>query len=132
MSNIFAAIGRVQLKRLDNEFGPRRKKIAKYYVKKLSENKNIKLINVNFENIIPHIFPILVHNNIRKKLIKKFQSNNIQFGLHYKPNHLLNYYDNGNSLKVCENIYQKLFTLPLHPEITDNELDFICKTLNNI
>lgn len=65
MSNIFAAIGRVQLSRLDSEFAPKRKKMASLYVSLLSENKKIQLIKMNYKDIVPHIFPILILNNRR-------------------------------------------------------------------
>ena len=92
MSNIFAAIGIVQLKRFDTEFAPRRRHIAKIYTALLSDNPNIQLIPMDYDDTIPHIFPILVLNGKREKLMQIFTEKDIQFGIQYRPNHLLSYF----------------------------------------
>ena len=132
MSNIFAAIGRVQLKRFDLEFSPIRKLIAKKYIELLSENTDVRLLKINYEFIIPHIFPILVKKNKRNTLINSLRENNIQFGMHYKPNHLLQKFKINYSLRISESSYKEIITLPIHPEISISDVEKICKIINNI
>jgi dTDP-4-amino-4,6-dideoxygalactose transaminase len=132
MSNIFAAIGRVQLRRFEKEFAISRKNIAKKYSRLLKNNKHVKLIEMDYENIVPHIFPILVKGGLRDQLFDKFEENGIQCGMHYKPNHLLTKYKTSYSLPVTEKAYDQILTIPLHPEITDLEIEKICKIINQI
>lgn len=132
MSNIFAAIGRVQLSRLDTEFAPRRKAIAKKYTSLLSGNSNIQLIPMNYDDIIPHIFPILVLNNQRERLMQLFNDNGVQYGIQYRPNHLLSFFKTSYNLPVTEDIYSKILTIPLHPDLSEADVEFICSIINNL
>lgn len=132
MSNIFAAIGRVQLSRLDKEFAPKRQYIVKKYTSLLSHNKNVRLIQMNYDEIVPHIFPILVLNGKREQLKQLFNDNDIQFGIQYFPNHLLTYFRSGYSLPVTEKIYDEVFSIPLHPQLTDADIELICSLINSL
>ena len=130
MSNIFAAIGRVQLRRFEKEFAVSRKYIAKKYTSLLKNNMNIKLIDMDYDNIVPHIFPILIQGGYRDHLFDKLKEIGIQCGMHYKPNHLLTKYKTSYSLPVTEKAYDQVLTLPLHPEITDESVNKICSLIN--
>jgi len=132
MSNIFAAIGRVQLTRLENEFAPKRKFLVKKYYELLSPNINIKTqLKDEYSDIVPHIFIIRVLNGQRDALKEILQKANIPTGIHYKPNHLLSLYGGGKqSLPITEKIYSEIMTLPLHPEIELNEIEEICSLIN--
>jgi dTDP-4-amino-4,6-dideoxygalactose transaminase len=132
MSNIFAAIGRVQLSRLDTDFAPQRIKLLNKYRELLESNTNI--IFQRFEEeayIIPHILSIRVLGNHRDLLKDKLEKCDIPTGIHYKPNHLLTYYKTNYNLPITEKIYNEILTLPLHPEITISDVEYICKTINN-
>lgn len=132
MSNIFAAIGRVQLGRLVNEFAPKRIELLKMYHKLLESNPRIKFqIQEADSFIIPHILCIRVLENNRDGLKYELEKYKIPTGIHYKPNHLLSYYKTIYSLPVTEKIYNEILTLPLHPEIGIADVEFICKTINN-
>ena len=132
MSNIFAAIGRVQLRRFEKEFAVSRKNISKKYTSCLKNNTNIKLIEMDYENIVPHIFPILIKGGLRDKLFDELDKNGIQCGMHYKPNHLLTKYKTSYSLPLTEKAYSQILTLPLHPGILDSDIEKICKIINKI
>lgn len=131
LSNIFAAIGRVQLKRLDTDFAPQRKKLISKYKELLGSNKNIKLQLQNEDSIIiPHIFSIRLLNKKRDELITELKNNNIPTGIHYKPNHLLTLYNNKHTtLPITENIYKEILTLPLHPELEIIDVENICSLI---
>lgn len=133
MSNIFAAIGRVQLARLDSEFAPKRQLLRSKYKELLGLNVNIKM-QVTEENavIIPHIFSLRILNGKRNGLIEELQKAGIQTGIHYKPNHLLSFYGSGKlSLPVTERVYNEIITLPLHPELTNEDVEEICQLINS-
>jgi|TARA_Y100000389_G_scaffold168042_1_gene173512 dTDP-4-amino-4,6-dideoxygalactose transaminase len=134
MSNLFAAIGRVQLKKLDSIFSPKRKKIAKIYRETLSGINDLLFFETNLDEYIPHIQPIRIINGKRDLVRKILDKNNIETGIHYKPNHLLSiYYNKKNRLPLTEKIYSQIVTLPLHPELKYNDIikitNLIKKTL---
>ena len=131
MSNIFAAIGRVQLRRFVDEFSLKRKKLYNIYKNNLLDCPNIILQKTNEANeIIPHIFPIRVQSGMRDELKLVLENHKIPTGIHYKPNHLLTFFGNGKlSLPVTEKLYNELLTLPLHPDIKEDEVNFICNII---
>lgn len=124
MSNILAAIGRVQLQKFPL-FKKARQRLAKRYVKLLKGIKGIEIFEKNYDNIVPHIFPIKVMNDKRDELKKYLNDNNVECGIHYYPNHLLDYYKSNVNLPVTEKAYHQLLTLPLHPDLTEKEQDKI-------
>ena len=133
MSNIFAAIGRVQLQKLDAEFGPKRKFLFERYRQLLSARKDIILQQITSGvDIIPHIMPVRILNGKRDGLKNELEAQGVPTGIHYKPNHLLSYFGGGRlSLPVTEKIYNELLTLPLHPEISIREVEYICNLINH-
>ena len=122
MSNINAAIGIEQLKKLDI-FRKKRQHIAEYYIKKLEKINAIKPLNLDYNEIIPHIFVVKADNrdSLRDFLIK----NEIECGLHYKPNHLLTKYRTNFNLPVTEEIYDQLLTLPCHVDLEKIQQDYV-------
>ncbi len=130
LSNLFAAIGIIQLERLEKEFKPCRQKLAKNYHKALINNSDIILFPDEYNEIVPHIFPIRVLHNKRDGLRQHLLDNDIECGVHYHPNHLLSYFgkQKGN-LPVTEQIYTELLSLPLHPEVTEEDQNYIINTI---
>jgi dTDP-4-amino-4,6-dideoxygalactose transaminase len=133
MSNIFAAIGRAQLQRLDIDFSPKRKELVCTYRNMLEKNPYIKLqVLAEKSEIVPHIFIIRVLNGKREDLRNKLEEEKIPTGIHYKPNHLLSFYGKGNvKLPVTEKLYNEILTLPLHPELEISDIEKICSIINN-
>ncbi|WP_032583683.1 DegT/DnrJ/EryC1/StrS family aminotransferase, partial [Bacteroides fragilis] len=113
-------------------FAPKRKKMANLYVSLLSENKKIQLIKMNYKDIVPHIFPILILNNRREELIQRFKDNEIQYGIQYRPNHLLSFFKTSSGLPITEDVYDRILTIPLHPDLSEVDVRFICSIINNL
>lgn len=133
MSDIMAAIGRVQLGRFESEFKPRRCQLAARYRDALSNVAGLRLFQNNEDGVVPHIFPLRILHASRDAVKSKLEKEGIQAGIHYKPNHLLEYFGGGQvSLPVAERLYGELLTLPLHPGISDKECDHVVDTLMSI
>lgn len=125
LSNLFAAIGRVQLGRFEGELKPRRVELSQKYRAALAGTGNLQLLQGDPGPIIPHIFPIRVLNGRRDGLRQFLRDRGIESGIHYKPNHLLSFYGGGReALPVTERLYEELLTLPLHPGLGDEEIDY--------
>ena len=77
MSNVMAAIGRVQLTRLDGEFAPKRRELAELYRERLSGVPGVALLTAEPEAwIVPHIFPVRILNGRQHDVIGATDWNN--------------------------------------------------------
>ena len=125
MSNIFAAIGREQLKKI-NSIEKKRKEIVNYYLENLKSIPQIKTLDFDYKSIISHIFVIRAskRDDLREFLLSK----NIECGIHYKPNHLLTKYKT-HSLPITEKIYEEILTLPCQLDLTKEEQDYVINTI---
>ena len=133
LSNLFAAMGRVQLGRFEGEFKPRRVEVAQKYRRALAGTGNLQLLAGDPGPIVPHIFPVRVLNGKRDGLRQFLQDRGIETGIHYKPNHLLSFYGGGReALPVTERLYEELLTLPLHPGLGDAEIDYTIAAVSRI
>ncbi|MCT4638573.1 MAG: DegT/DnrJ/EryC1/StrS family aminotransferase [Bacteroidales bacterium] len=132
MSNIMAAIGRVQLKKFP-KFKEKRQELAALYKNCLKDIEGIELLDIDYNYVVPHIFVIRILGGKRDIVKTKLENLGIPTGIHYKPNHLLTYF-NGKSerLKETETVYNELLTLPIHPCIEENEIEFIIKGIKDI
>ncbi len=128
MSNIHAAIGLSQLDIMENNFLIR-KKLAKYYKKNLDElSKFLKVVDFS-DNHVPHIFPLLLKLNKRDELRKFLLENNIESGIHYYPCHKLELFETKYELKDSDFYFERTISLPLHPTLKMEEVDFIISKL---
>ncbi|TQV64343.1 MAG: DegT/DnrJ/EryC1/StrS family aminotransferase [Sulfurovum sp.] len=118
MSNIMAAIGIVQIDRIE-DFKIRRQTIAKKYLNAFKNINQIQNLDFNFDEVLPHIFVIQAQQ--RDELREYCILNNIECGIHYKPNHLLNKYKIDYILPITEKIYENILTLPCHFDLTEEE-----------
>ncbi len=124
MSNLNAAIGRAQLRRLDVEFAPRRIALARRYVELLAGATNVRHLKLDYGLVVPHIFPVLIGEGKRDEARQRLLAEDVECGIHYKPNHLLSYYGGGRvSLPVAEQLYAELLTLPLHVDLMEEDQD---------
>ena len=85
---------------------------------------------LNYGDIVPHIFPVLIDPTKRDEVREALKLKGIETGIHYKPNHLLSYYGGGAvRLPAAEELYTRLLTLPLHVDLTDADQDRVVQTV---
>jgi len=120
MNEISAGIGIQQLKKIEWM-----NKIRKEIAKKYSEN-------LVFDTKIPfnkdccyHIFWILVKN--RNRFMKKMLKKGIETGIHYLPIHKMSYYNSKKTLRKTERASSQIVSLPIHPNLTKEEVEWIIK-----
>ena len=131
MSNIMAAIGYTQLKKFP-KFKEIRQRLAKIYQQELSNIEGLKIIPCNYDEVVPHIFVVRITNGKRDEVKDYLNNNGVATGMHYRPNHMLSLFANNqdNSTLVHTNeIYEQLITLPLHADMVEEDVIYVCDTL---
>ena len=134
MSNIMAAIGIQQLKKF-SKFAVLRKQIAIKYDQLLLSNQNIKFLNRDYKNVVPHIYVIRIKGlNDRDGLRKAMNKKGIEIGIHYTPNHFLSFFksDQTNKLPITEKVYKEIISLPIHPDINNSDIENVISTLEKL
>tara|TARA_Y100000294_G_C8560421_1_gene338868 strand:- start:864 stop:1970 length:1107 start_codon:yes stop_codon:yes gene_type:complete len=134
LDEIQAAILNVKIKKL-KQYNFKRNKIASLYNSKIF-NKKIylpKVRNNSYHSF--HIYPVLVDN--RKKFLDFLKKKGINLSIHYSR---LTFLDPGyrglckynlNKLKNAINLSKKTVSLPMYPELTNNEIQKIIKIINS-
>lgn len=131
-----SAIGVVQLSKLDKN-NERRKRAVCEYIKRL---KDISEIIIPFrdykEKSAYHLFPIILNTNKigRTEFMKKMRERGIQTSIHYPPIHLFTYYRKTLGFKeglllLTERVSDNLVTLPLYPNLSNIEVEYICESV---
>jgi len=123
MNEISAAIGIEQLRKLE-KMNSVRKKIAKRYFSEIKLNEKMPYTN----NCSYHLYWICVKN--REKLRRELGMKGIQTGTHYKPIHKFKLYKKSLSLPITESVGKQIITLPMHPNLKENEIDRIISVIN--
>jgi perosamine synthetase len=140
MSDIQAALGISQLKKLDGFISGRRKIVDKY-------NDAFKEID---EIIVPyqdprtfssyHLYVIsldLEKLSIgRREFFERLREKNIGVNVHYIPVYYFPYYEKlGYKKGICptaEAFYETIVTLPLHSRMAEEEVDYVTKCITKI
>jgi perosamine synthetase len=131
MSNINAAIGLEQLKRLD-AFKARKRAIVARYDEALHGLSGIALIEHNLAETFPFFYIVRVLNGRRDELMQYLKEKGIGTGVHYIPNHLQPLFaDYQSALPVTEQLYDEILTLPLSYEMTETEVDAVIEAVTS-
>lgn len=131
MSNIMAAIGLEQLRRFPQLADVRRNR-ARLYDSLLRGQPRIRPLPRNYDTVVPHIYVVRIAGLIdRKGLQARLLEQGIQTGIHYQPNHWLSFYQDPSAapLPVTESAYPEMLTLPLHPDLSEADLAWVCEVL---
>lgn len=131
MSNIMAAIGYTQLEKFP-KFKEIRQSLAKIYQKELANVEGVKIIPCNYDEVVPHIFVVRITNGKRDGVKRYLNDNGVATGMHYRPNHLLTLFarnQNSSTLAHTDKVYEQLITLPLHSDMNEEDVMYVCNTL---
>lgn len=132
MSDVMAAIGVTQLSKID-ELSGARQTLAKTYDKYFENDSRITFLPHDYSEIVPHIYVVIINElSKRDQLRQMLLDRGIETGVHYQPNHELSFYKRALSipLKVTERIFPRLLSLPLHPDLTDEDISYVVENLH--
>ena len=139
MTDIMAGIGLAQFRRYEGLLA-RRKEIIEKYTKGISGD-NVQILahyGSDFKSS-GHLFLVRVlsmNEEDRNNLITKMAEKGIATNVHYKPLPMHTAYKNmGFDIKDFPNsynMYHNEITLPLHTLLTDEQVDFVINTFNEL
>ena len=72
-----------------------------------------------------------VSSDTREKLRKILLENGIETGIHYAPVHKFELYDKKIKLEITEKASEEIITIPMHPNLTSNEMNKVIRCINN-
>ena len=131
------ALGLSQLKRLD-EFIGKRQALADQYNEVLTGAKGI--ITPHTKEDVRHawhLYTVRVAPSERDRIFREMRKAGIGVNVHYIPAYHFTYYMENFDIKrelfpATEKVFAQILTLPLHPLLSESEVDHVCRTLKKI
>ena len=130
MNDIAAAIGLVQLQKLERS-NARRREIVTYYNERFAD---LAWLETPVEKSYTHsaLHSYVVKLDRRDELIEFLQARRISCSVHYFPNHLYAMYRGFKAdVPVAERVWRRLVTLPLYPGMTDGDVERVVGAVRN-
>jgi perosamine synthetase len=141
MTDIQAAVGSVQLAKLDT-FNGKRIDNAKYLNEKLSRIRGLVLPHVMDGNVhVYHLYPVLIEPEEfgmgKDDFIHAMRAQHgIRVGTHYTPIHLSTAFRRRGFRKgqfpVAESVADRLVTLPINPRQSRQALDYLVQSIESL
>jgi len=132
VTELQAAIGRVQLAKLDDN-NRKRRALTLAYRERLASRGDLLLPFAGRENesachILPVVLPKATNRFAAQQALKE---EGVQTSIHYPPVHQFSNFRNRFSASVprLEDVAPRLLTLPLHPLMTFEDVDFVAARL---
>lgn len=125
MNEFSAAIGLAQLQKLDF-LNKRRQKIAKTFNQEINIEEKMPFD----KNSSYHFYWIIIKN--RNRFRKRLSDIGIETGTHYTPIHEFSMYRSKDILPITERISRSIVSIPTHPNLSDNDIEFIIKSINEL
>jgi len=135
LDSIQAAVLAVKLERLAG-WNRSRARAADWYRERLAGVEGVVLPGLAewTENHVYHLFVVRVPASERERLMEELAADGIQTGIHYPvPVHLQPAYADldlaAGSFPVSERVADELLSLPMFPEITQDQVDWVSERL---
>jgi perosamine synthetase len=131
MSNINAAIGLEQLKRME-QYRQRKVSIVETYDAAFGARPGLALIRHRLDESFPFFYILRVLGGRRDAFIAHLKEHNIGSGVHYIPNHLQPLFASSRvSLPQTESLYNEIVTLPMYFEMNDADVDAVVEVVSS-
>lgn len=127
-NDIASAIGRVQLRKVDG-FIARRKEIWDKYQKALAATEDVVRPPEPLVETTSSYYLYWIRTYKRLKIAKRLFDDGIYSTFRYFPLHLVKQYRSGERLPIAESTNKVALNLPLHQNLTDEDVDRIIECL---
>ena len=131
MNDVMAAIGLVQLEKLD-DMNDRRRRIISRYINGIKDIPEISLYLPYTNNGDEAYWFFAIRVEDRDNLLIHLKSKGIATGVHFYPLTLQPLYKKYNiDCNIANTIWKEFLTLPSHADLTNEEVDFVIFHLRN-
>lgn len=135
ITDLQCALGISQLKKLDNFLKARRNLAARYDQIFMDHPEITPLRHKKGVVHAYHLYVVKIPASKREYVFEFMRSKDIGVNVHYIPVHYHPYYkENFNTVKgicpVAEAAYEQILTLPLHPAMSNDDVDYIAAKLD--
>jgi dTDP-4-amino-4,6-dideoxygalactose transaminase len=134
------ALGMSQLKKLDSWI-LRRRAIARIYDEAFADTDQIITPHqAEYSDSAYHLYPIQIDGgdkfNLRRRIFERLHERGIGVQVHYIPVHMQPYYKHKlgyepGDFPVAKSYYERVFSLPIFPKITDLDVERVISELKN-
>lgn len=132
MNDISAALGLVQLKRLDDLNLARRKIVTRYNEAFADLDWLVTPVERNYVQSSWHLYQVKLPDEItRDRFTSHLAEHGIAPGVHYIPSHLHPFYRK-NTRSICPiatKVWKTLVTLPIFPDLTSEEQEYVIQAV---
>lgn len=124
MANLHAALGLAQLKKI-GRISESRNSACRYYNEQLSDIREVKVPQTDFDGITPFLYYIRVPGDKREALRAHLRERGIDTGIHWQPGHWFTLFKNcrRGDLSVTDRVGHEVLSLPLHSMMKTETLD---------
>lgn len=125
MSNINAAIGIEQLKKVE-DIVRKRRHIASRYDMSLKNIPGVILLEHDLNEVVPFCYTLLVKDGRRDKFMDAMKECGIGVSVLYPPNHQQPFFKAYKAnLPVTEKLANEMVSIPLFTGMTDEQVDYV-------
>jgi perosamine synthetase len=134
LSNILAALGLAQIRKVDKIIEMRRQK-AQILTEKLSKINNITPLKPPEGYFhVYQLYTVRVPSMLREGLMRHLAEKSIMSKIYFSPIHLTMFYRErfgfkGGELPVTEKVSKEVLSLPIYPTMTNDEINYIVKSV---
>jgi dTDP-4-amino-4,6-dideoxygalactose transaminase len=132
LTELQSALGLVQLRKLSKNNQRRRTLVRAYQERLASRADTIVPFAGLAEDSACHLFVVVLPQGVdRERVQTQMKAAGIQTSIHYPPVHRFSNFRDRFSAVVprLDEVAPRLLTLPLHPLMTDNDVDYVCDHL---
>lgn len=135
LSSVNAAIGRVQLKHLD-EWNARRRKIAETYRRRLQDDIDLRLPPKESNGTRQVYHQFVIRTPMRDALRDYLKKNGVETAIHYplpihlQPVYVRMYEFAEGAYPKSERFARECLSLPMHPFLSDEDVEYVCQLVS--
>ena len=140
MPDLCAAIGLAQMRKYNTELLLERKRVAEKYHQFFSQKKwaQLPIIEDERRKSCYHLYALRINNiteEQRDEMMNLIAADEVSVNVHFIPMPMLTLFRNlGYKIEdypVAYDNYSREISLPIYPQLTDEQIDFICNSIEN-
>lgn len=140
MPDLCAALGLAQMRKYNTELLLERKRVAEKYHQFFSQKKwaQLPIIEDERRKSCYHLYALRINNiteEQRDEMMNLIAADEVSVNVHFIPMPMLTLFRNlGYKIEdypVAYDNYSREISLPIYPQLTDEQIDFICNSIEN-